>query len=278
MAGLFADALRDLEARGYALAASPYRLTARGRAARLTGLSAPTVSRLEHAIERGRDGWLRDLTGIDVVTPELALQLARLVYESVEVAEKGLWIRKVGSSEQARFAAVAAFAGGSDEHQRSDAYQAEIQLFSAWITGASFTDIARAAPVFSNRNSLFGGRDEAKRTSDATEHIGRLTYPASWAWSGAKVLAGSLGDSFPAFIRSAIELGLPSEAATELVAQAGVTRSAALAVTAVTGPEWSAVLDWVGRHDDELPDLGLTSLDSARLGAFWERLTSSADS
>jgi hypothetical protein len=276
--GLFADALGDLEARGYALAASPYRLTARGRTARLTGLSAPTVSRLERAIERGRDGWLRDLTGIHVLTPELALQVARLVYESVEVAEKGLWIRKVGSSEQAKFDALASFADGSDAYQRSDAYQAEIQLFSAWLTGASFTDLARAAPVYSNQNSLFGGRNEAKRTSDATEQIGRLTYPASWAWSGARVLAGSLGDSFPAYIRSAIELGLPSEAATELVAQAKVTRPAALAVTEVTGPRWSAVLDWAGRHEDELPDLGLTTLDSARLAAFRERLISSRDS
>jgi hypothetical protein len=272
---LFADALGDLEARGYAQAASPYRLTARGRTARLTGLSAPTVSRLERAIDRGQDGWLRDLVGIRVVTPDLAEQLARLVYESIEVAEKGLWIRKVATTEQARFDALASFADGSDDYQRSDAYQAEIQLFSAWITGTSFVDLARAAPIYSNQNTLFGGKDESKRTSDATEHIGRLTYPASWAWSGARVLAGSLGDSFPAFIRSAIELGLPSEAATELVAQARVTRACALAVTEVTGPEWAALLAWVGQYEDELPDLDLTILDRGRLVAFKERLVSS---
>jgi superfamily II DNA/RNA helicase len=272
--GLIADALDDLRDRGYALAASPYRLTTRGHSARLTGLSAPTINRLERAIERGRAGWLRDLVGIEVITADIATQLARLVYESVEVAEKGLWIRKVGSSEQAKFEALVRFADGNDGFRESEAYQAEVQLFSYWITGASFVELARAAPVYDNKNSLFGGKDEPKRTSDATEHIGRLTYPASWAWSGARVLAGGLGDAFPGFIRSAIELGLPSEGATQLVALAQLTRPAALAVTKITGPKWSVVVEWISSFEGSLPDLGLTRLDAGRLAALKERLKS----
>jgi hypothetical protein len=272
---LFVDALDDLQQRGYALAASPYQLTSRGRTARLTGLSAPTVGRLEDAIARGRDGWLQDLIGIRLITPELAIQLARLVYESVEVAEKGLWIRKVGSSEEAKFEALARFAHGDNRFRRSEAYATELRLFGAWILGASFVEIALAAPVYATSNSLFGGRDEPKRTSDATEHIGRLTYPASWVWSGAKVLAGDLGERFPSFIRSAIELGLPSEGATQLATRARVTRPAALAVTEVAGPEWSNVLSWLRRFEDELPDLGLTALDRDRLAAFKDRVSAS---
>jgi len=270
--GLFSDALADLEDRGYALAASPYRLTERGRSARLTGLSAPTVFRLERAIQRGRAGWLQDLVGIRLLTSDLAIQIARLVYESVEVAEKGLWIRRVGPKEEDKFEALAMFANGSDAFHESDDYAADLRLLSEWIMGASFIDLAATAPIYSRQNSLFGGTSEPKRISDATEHIGRLIYPASWAWSGAKILAGELGEFLPAFIRSAIETGLPSEAATELVEQAHLTRPGALAITQFTGPEWGAALEWITQIDGELPDLGLTKLDAERFASFRDAL------
>jgi hypothetical protein len=271
---LISTTLSDLETRGYAVATSPYRLTARGQNARLTGLSAPSVYRLERAIERGRDGWLQNLVGLRLISHDLATQIARLVYESVEVAEKSLWLRRAGSSESAKYEALMRFTGGDDRFSLSNDYSSEIELLSQWIIGSSFVEIARMAPVYENQNSLFGGTNEPKRTSDATEHIGRLTYPASWAWAGVRVLAGDLGESIPGFIRSAIEQGLPSEAATQLVAQAHVTRSAALAVTGITGPDWNAVIEWIGQFEDELPNLGLTALDAERLAEFKDRLTS----
>ena len=175
---------------------------------------------------------------------------------------------------QAKFEALVRFADGSDEFRESDAYQAEIQLFSDWIIGASFVELARTAPVYANKSSLFGGRDEPKRTSDATEHIGRLTYPASWAWSGAKVLAGELGDDLPGFIRNAIELGLPSEAATQLVTQARLTRSAALVVTEFTGPEWNSVLEVDGRVRRWPPRSWSDKTRSVRLASFMDNCVS----
>ena len=148
----------------------------------------------------------------------------------------------------------------SDEHEK------DIDLLSAWILGSSYADLAVIPPVYERLNALFGGKDESKRTSDATEYIGKLTYPASWVWSGARILAGSLGESFPSFIRDSIEWGLPSEAATQLVAHAAVTRPGAIAITRVTGPDWRSALTWVtDATEEELVALGLTALDVDRI-------------
>ena len=270
---LFTDALEDLEARGYALAASPYQLTARGRNARLTGLSAPTIDRLEHAIERSRNGWLPDLVGITQLSPDLAAQIARLVFEGLEVIQESLWLRRTAKNEQERFEALAALAGDHvDAFYNSYEYEKDIELLSAWILGSSYADLAVIAPVYERPNSLFGGRDESKRTSDATEYIGKLTYPASWVWSGARILAGNLGESFPSFIRNSIEWGLPSEASTQLVAHAAITRPGAIAITRVTAPDWRSTLAWVtDATEEELVALGLTALDVGRIIAFKER-------
>jgi hypothetical protein len=134
------------------------------------------------------------------------------------------------------------------------------------------------APIYDRSNSLFGGLDESKRTSDATEYVGKLTYPASWVWSGAKLLANDVGDALPDFIGAAIELGLPSEAATRLVKEAGLTRPAALAITGVTGPSWRDAVNWLaGDIEGPIQSLGLTALDGERFAAFRERLLLSSD-
>ena len=96
-----------------------------------------------------------------------------------------------------------------ENYYDSDEHETDIDLLSAWILGSSYADIAVIPPVYERSNALFGGKDKSKRTSDATEYIGKLTYPASWVWSGARVLAGSLGESFPNFIRDSIESGPP---------------------------------------------------------------------
>jgi hypothetical protein len=270
---LFTDAMEDLEARGYALAASPYQLTARGRNARLTGLSAPTIARLERAIERSRNGWLPELAGITQLSPDLAAQIARLVFEGLEVIQESLWLRRTTKNEQERFGALAAFASDHVEnYYNSREYETDIELLSAWILGSSYADLAVIPPVYERANALFGGKDESKRTSDATEYVGKLTYPSSWVWSGARVLAGNLGESFPNFIRNSIEWGLPSEAATQLVAHAAVTRPGAIAITRVSGPDWRSALTYVAyTTEEELIALGLTVLDVDRIIRFKER-------
>lgn len=270
---LIDDALHDLEDQGMALAGSPYQLTSRGVGARLTGLSVPSVLRLEKAIKRGQDGWLRLLVGINALSAEIAAQIAQLVLESLEAAGQSLWLRRASTTPAGRFEALARFADGDDEAFLSSAeYNADIQLLASWMMGWSYIDLARIAPTFQHANALFGGRDESKRTSDATEYVGKLTYPASWTWTGATVLAGDLGEAFPSFIRSAIELGVPSEGASVLVRRAGVTRPTALAVASVAGSSWAGVQEWLLADGFDSDASGFTEADRGRLSALRERL------
>jgi hypothetical protein len=272
--GVIADALSDLEQEGYAFAASPFQLTERGARARLTGLSGSTVKRLEQSVERGRNGWLLDLLGVDELSLEACSQISSFVFDSVEVFEHSLWLRRtVKSSAEARYQAIMTFADDGDEHLTSEDFAADLDLFSSWISGYSYIDLARLAPTYPHAGSLFGGTAEDKRTSDATEYIGKLTYPAKWVWSAVHVLAEGIGPSLPNFIGSAIEYGVPSEAATRLIQQGFLTRPAALAITAQTGPSWAATRDWV--QNAELvndPIEGLTRLDHDRLLDLRDRL------
>jgi hypothetical protein len=268
------DALQDLEDHGLALAASPYRLTERGLGARLAGLAVPSVLRLEQAIGRSRDGWLRDLVDVVALTSDLTEQIASLLFESIEVVEHSLWLRRSAKTDSAKLQALYSFgADNADAFERSDEYESDIALLAAWMSGASYLELAQIAPVYKHKASLFGGDDEAKRTSDATEYIGKLTYPASWTWSAAKVLAGELGDALPSFVRQSIELGLPTEGAAELAQRASVTRPAAISVTRVTGPSWRDVEEWLASDEAaSLAGLGLTQSDAARMQTLRERL------
>lgn len=271
---LIDDALHDLESQGMALAASPYQLTSRGANARLTGLSVPSVVRLEGAIRRGRDGWLRSLAGSDSLDADATVQIAQLVLESLEVAGQSLWLRRASGTPTGRLEALAKFAAGDDdEFLSSDEYDADVQLLANWMMGASYVELARMAPVFSHANALFGGTDESKRTSDATEYVGKLSYPASWTWSGAIVLAGDVGEAVPGFVRSTIELGVPNEGASVLVRRAGVTRQAALAIANIAGTSWLNVQEWLASDGIELGTApSLTQADRGRLMSLRDRL------
>jgi hypothetical protein len=58
-----------------------------------------------------------------------------------------------------------------------------------------------------------------------------------------------------------------------LVAHSFLTRSAALTVTAITGPSWDAAREWIMADiEDDLQVLGLTVLDAERLRSFRERM------
>jgi|GEM_PF-6688598 len=276
---LFDKALRDLEYEGFALAGSPYQLTSRGRSARLTGLSTPSVRRLELAIERGRDGWLADLAGITEISSEISQQVARLVFETVEVFSQSLWLkRETGSSEAAVLHTLRAFGSGDLEPDDSTDFDADIALLSGWLLGLSYVDLAADAPTYPHAASLFGGSQEHKRTSDATEYIGKITYPAGWAWSAAQVLIEGDGVELPSFMRDAIEFGVPSEAAAALVRVGHLTRSAALSVASMAGSQWDAARDWLTDEDHVLDAVHrLTRLDADRLRRLHEQLSLEAD-
>jgi hypothetical protein len=275
VAAVVERALTDLEDGGYALAASPLQLTERGHAARLTGLSPSSVRRLELAIDRGRDGWMQGLVGASALTREASLQIAGLVYNAVEVFEYSLWMRRNGgSSANEKFDALMMFAQNTnDDYRSSDEFAADLALLASWISGDSYLDLARNAPVFTSASSLFGGENEPKRTSDATEYVGKLTYSACWVWSAVHVLASGLGLNLPIFIGRAIESGLPSEGATRLVQHGNVTRPTALAVSAVAGATWPATRNWIIGYDIEEDDeLAITRLDRERLRELRQRL------
>jgi superfamily II DNA/RNA helicase len=280
VADLAAHALRSLEDAGYAKAASPLQLTQRGRAARLTGLSAPSVARLEAAIARGREGWLRDLVGVSELSADGASQIASLVFEASEVFQHSLYLKRAAKSDEAaRLRILRAFSAREDSsYVDSEDFQADVELLSAWLMGESYVDLAERAPVYSHAGSLFGGSVAPKRTSDATEYIGKLTYPASWVWSAVQVLAGDLGEALPQYLRNSIESGVPSEAAAHLILHGHLTRPAALAVAARSGPSWHEAREWLTGDDVFTdPTLVLTRLDASRLEDLRDRLIVAED-
>jgi replicative superfamily II helicase len=273
VSGLFSTALNDLEQNGYALAASPYRLTIRGERARMTGLAARSVLRLERAVEQRGDS-LESYANQQELTPEMAQSIAQLLFEGLEVIEHGLWLRRNSSTDLSKVRAMLRLTAGDEEMHESPDYQVDVRLFSAWLMGASYTEIARLAPVYDRANALFGGTDEPKRTSDATEYIGKLTYPATWVWSGLRVLAGEVGDTLPSFMRQSIEFGVPTEGAAMLAARGAVTRPAAMHVTSVAGSDWDGIADWLRTATpDEVMALDMTALDLQRILALRERMS-----
>lgn len=256
--------LRSLEERGFALAASPYRLTARGERARLTGLSSGSVVRLEAALEASSTGWLPTIVDAVALTSIQRDQVARIVYESAETMANSLWLRRSRNTDSARTAYLVNFTrSGIQEHLESEIFWAESNALSLWIAGAPLTAIAETMPTF-GRTGLFGSSDESSRVSDVAEYVSRIGYPGSWTWSAAQTLARTLyGLSTPSWISGAIEYGAPTETATSLMRSGGLSRPGALQLGEALGPSWLVAADTL-RQDDSL-DFGLSALDKARI-------------
>jgi len=259
-------ALLGLEDAGFAIAGSPYRLTMTGDSARLTGLSTPSVIRLNAAMRANTTGWLTDLIDQSSINPQTARRVAELVFEAVEVYEHSIAGRRLSGSRPAeKLGHLEDFCAGlSVDHYGTPEFEADVDLLSAWIGGQSYGQLASIAPTFSHASALFGGTDQSKRVSDAAEYVGKLAYPASWVWSAGAVLRGE--PTLPSFIRGAIELGLPSEAAVVASQTLGVTRSAALVLAELGGEAWRDCSEWL-RSDSALDDLSyrLTLSDLERI-------------
>ncbi|WP_237310536.1 hypothetical protein [Streptomyces sp. AMCC400023] len=258
-------AMEDLEARGFAVSGSPYRLTEPGALARLTGLSSPSVSRLAPAVSRASESWLPELVFAAQIEASHARKISELLFEAVEMIEKAFWFRQSPTRDRdAIFAGM--IAGERAWPYGQENFEADIDLIAAWISGSSYSELADMAPTPSNSRSLFGGRDRAKRVSDVADYIGSHTYAAAWIWSGVKVLAGSMGEALPTFIRDSIELGVPSEGAVKLVKNYALSRPGALLITSLAGPSWGEVRDWIRWGSiDIFSSLNFTRLDAARL-------------
>jgi replicative superfamily II helicase len=217
--------LVSLEQRGFAVANSPYRLTDRGKRARLTGLNSRSVVRLEVALEAGSTGWLPALADVVTLTSAQRDQIARLVYESTETMANSLWLRRERANDSARTAWLSGFAQMRDqEHLDSEVFWAESNALALWIAGEPLAAIAETMPTF-GRTGLFGSSDESSRVSDVAEYVSRIGYPGSWTWSAAQTLAHQLyGFGLPAWISAAVEYGAPTETAVSLMRVGSLSR------------------------------------------------------
>lgn len=268
------SALSDLERRGLALAASPLRPTALGRRVSLGGLSAPSAIRLNEIVSQQRNGWLSELDGSSELSERQAIAMAALVFESAEVISQGLWLRHYIARRDEQAAVISALIEGKRAWPYGDElYLIDIRLLASWILGNTFSDISELAPIFRHKQSLFGGEDISKRASDAAEYIGRVAYPAGWVWSAARILLGEQGQSLPWFLRPAIELGAPTEAACMLLIHGGLTRNGALSVSRRFSPSWSDTAARLTSLDrPEIETIGLSKTDEEQLLGLIERL------
>ncbi|MFD4992084.1 DEAD/DEAH box helicase [Cellulosimicrobium cellulans] len=266
VSSLFSSTLRDLEVRGFARASSPFRLTDAGEKARLTGLSAPSVSRLAAFL---RDSADEPIFGVgpstSLISQDEAFAVATLSFQSLESLRRSLWMRRAKGKSLTEFQLLREIAEGAREWPDSSELHADIVLLSSWLAGKPYSEIANLAPRVSRANSLFGGNDLEKLTSDAAEYIGQVTYPALLTWSAAIVLhAESLGRA-PSFVRQAIEFGVPSASGVYLVEKIGLTRTGAIVVSEECGPVWSDALRTLRR---EGPPRQLAGVDVTRFRNF----------
>ena len=270
------EVLQSLEDRGFALAASPYRLTDKGERARLTGLNTRSVARLEDAIQAGGTGWLPTLVDTETLSTVQREQISRTVYESTETLSNSLWLRRARTTDAARVAYLADFSrSASDEHLDSEIFWSETNAVALWMAGESLSTIAEAMPTF-GRTGLFGSSEESSRVSDVAEYVSRVGYPGSWTWSAAQSLAHQLlGLNLPSWIAGAIEYGADNETAVNLMRLGALSRPGALALAARLSPAWSLASQTL--LQDDSADFELQNLDRARLDGLRAMLRRNPD-
>jgi hypothetical protein len=237
-----ASLLEELEDQGFALAASPYRLTGLGVRSRLAGLGMTSCLRLERAVARWSTDYIAHLQGVAALSGDDARNIAQLIFEAEEVLENGLWMRRSFRTDRDRWLFLRSARSGTDGWPYEQAlFEVDLGLLAAWIGGASYSDLAQLAPTF--ERGLFSSSNDGERAADAAELLGRLSYPASWAWLGAVALLGDRVEAMPRWIRTAIEHGVPSEVAVKIVEEIGLARPAAVGLSELVSHDWETASD-----------------------------------
>ncbi|MBT9273559.1 DEAD/DEAH box helicase [Phycicoccus sp. MAQZ13P-2] len=256
--------LESLEQRGFARAASPYRLTERGERARLTGLNADSVVRLEEALIASHDGWLPSLLGATELSAEQREQVSRMIFESTETMASSLWLRREKKTDGAKAAYLEEYASQhADEHLESDTFWSEVSAMGMWIGGYSYLEIAESMPTFGG-SGLFGSAVESSRVSDVAEYVSKIGYPGSWTWSAVQLLSRQIHDLvLPAWISSAVEFGAPTETAVMLMRLGAMSRPGAITLSGQLGSDWQDAADRLVQGDFDTE--WLTSVDEGRL-------------
>ncbi|WP_439662095.1 DEAD/DEAH box helicase [Lentzea sp. HUAS TT2] len=267
-------ALRQLEDEGLARSASPYALTDLGSRSRIAGLCSFSCLRLDQLVRNAYTPLFDSLVGATEVSDEQAIEIARLCLSSIESLQHSLWLKVRFPSTEASEAALREIVDGTRPWPLSDEmFQSDVQLLSRWIRGASYTELGQIAPVVQGNNGLYRGTNVSKRSSDASEYLGRLALPTSWTWSASKAMLGDANDLIPPFIRQCIEQGVASETASKLVNICGVTRNGANLVADTLGTEWLVARSSLEHLDDNsLQSLSVSTLDARRIAELRERL------
>lgn len=265
------SAFYDLEDEGFVQAASPYHLTPLGARSYVAGLGPRSCKRLNDRFLQVPQQWLLELHGIREVDRAITQLIARAVLRSDESLEKTLWLRRSERTKQQRYQLFRAVcAGARDWPEGESLFEVDVTLLTKWIAGASLTELGEIAPEFDR--GQFSSADAAERASDASLYVSRISYPASWTWSGIRAMAGDVGEDIPSWIRGAVEYGVPSEVAVRLITEAGVSRGAALSLSAALPERWDSAREVVlSDLPSVLSEVSITRIDAATL----ERLTGS---
>ena len=244
---MFDTVIQDLEEDGLAEAASPYVLTPLGRRSRLAGLGKASCLRLAQLIDSVPEETLTtSLVDRCVLDADSADLVTRVVFEAEEVLERSFWFRRYTSRLKRGREKVVALQeimnGTRPWPYDEEMFQIDLALLSGWIQGMDFVELGEIPPIMPGRG-IFSSEIPGERASDVAEQLGRVAYPAAWAWSAFAAMLGSHGDLVAPWIRSAIELGVPSETAVEIIRHYSISRSSAVTLARALVPVWEVAQD-----------------------------------
>jgi replicative superfamily II helicase len=263
----------ELEKQGLVQSASPYALTPLGKRARLAGIAPQSCLRLHNAIKRVELPRLialfDELSAQRFLSRESVSLICHFLYQTEEVLQQSLWFRRLPLKTDAQKARVLLelSEGIRPWPLEEPLFEADLQLFPAWMMGTDFAHLGEQAPSFTR--GIFSSTDAGVRAADAAEYVGRMSYAAAWSWSATLAMLAELGDEFPSWIRRSVEWGVPNETAVELMARLGVSRTGALQLSEQLGPNWTEAAPAMEDVQDlELRDRGVSNADVTR---FLER-------
>ena len=256
-----------LENYGLAQAASPYQLTELGRRARLAGISPTSCVRIIRELDQAAPfSFEALLSGVTSLDPERCAHIARFIFYTEEALDQSLWLAD-HRNDEARVAILKELAEGKEPWpEGEELFEVDVQMLAWWIEGRSFEDIAEGLPVLDE--GVLADPDGTARLTLVLERLTRLSQPAAWAWSGVTALTPSQGQNIPIWIRRAVEQGVPSETAAELIHRVHLSRFGALALHKHLSPDAASGLAELFDLDFRDPHIGLPTSDSDKVQAW----------
>lgn len=237
--------LERLAASGFVHAGSPYEVTPIGSRARLSGMAPESCRRLMAAVSSpALMEMLLSLPGSHSLDLTIARGVARGVYETLEVLQHGLWFRRSTGTDERKVQVLKSLQSGEHPWPYDDElYWTDVEMLARWINGESYEKLGEIPPVFGG-SGLFGKDDVGARAADAADQMGRVAYPAGWAWSSILAMAG-LRTTVPGWVRRAVQLGVPTETAVRLIDAVPLSRQGAIRMAVATEANWENARDLI---------------------------------